>query len=594
MRIYKWLPVRLALFLLIAAAAGATPAAAAAPVITGVEPAAVSNLNASNLVVTGAGFGAAAGAVVVLEGYGALATTWVSDVMLTAALPAGAPAGQYALKVVVPGNDPVTWTGGVLTVTGPAATAAPTNVPAPTPFQRPLLVVVSYGASSAEVASNQDYDFEMTLQNAGQGTATNVVASFPTGDFTPRVTGGVRAVGTLGAGQSERFFQPLTAGSLSGKAVATLEVKVSYTDPNGTAYNDTFTLTFPVAAPVSGPARTATPTPTPTSTPTLKPSLRPQLLVATYDADVASLQPGGRFTLNLNVRNVGNTDAKRVTVIIGGGTSSSSSAGGTPQPGGGGVSGGGAELSNFAPLNSSNIQYLGDLAMDGITPVKQVLIVNASTKPGAYTLKLSFTYTDDKANPYTDDQVITLLVYQPPTVQIGFYREAGAVLAGQPNPLPLQVVNLGRNSTVLGNMKVSAAQEGAAQFSNNSTLVGALDPGGFFTLDAMVTPSQAGPLQVVVTIDYTDDFNQAQVITQTLEVQVMEGAAPGPETPGGSGGAPLTPPVPAPETFWDTVKRFVLGLLGLDSGAPAPTPAMPEPGSTPPGDKIIIMPPGKG
>jgi hypothetical protein len=583
MKIHKLLPLLLMLVLLIPARA-----TGAAPQITGVEPGTVSNLTATNLVITGSGFGpAGGGAVVTLEGYGALDTTVVTtDTMLMAALPAGIAPGQYKVKVIVSGNGSATWSG-KLTVTG----FSPTSVPEPTQFQRPLLVVQSYGASSTEIASDQDYDFEMTLQNAGQGAATNIVATFVTGDFTPRATGGVRAIGTLAAGESARFFQPLTSNSLADKTLATLEVRVAYTDPNGVTYTETFTLTFPAAEPVSAPPRaTATPTPTPTPTATAKPAPRPQLLVASYNTDVTNLQPGGRFTLNLNVRNVGNAPAKRVTVIIGGGTSSGTSGGsGTPQPGSGGISGGSADLSNFAPLNSSNIQYLGDLQLDAVAAVQQMLIVNATTKPGAYTLKLSFTYTDDKSDAYTDDQVITLLVYQPPLVNIGFYRETGPLMSGQPNPLPLQIVNLGRNSTVFGNMKVMGALEGAGtQFSNNSTLVGALDPGGFFTLDALVTPNQSGPLQILVTIDYTDDFNQPQLITQTLEVEVMEGApvGPGPEGSGGPG-----PVEPTPETLWDKVKRLVLGLLGLDSAAPA------SPGQTAPSvpDKPIIVPnPGKG
>ena len=101
------------------------------------------------------------------------------------------------------------------------------------------------------------------------------------------------------------------------------------------------------------------------------------------------------------------------------------------------------------------------------------------------------------------------------------------------------------------------------------TLVGALDPGGYFTLDAIVIPDQPGPLQLVVTVDYTDDFNQPQVITQTLNVEVMEGGpvvGPG-EGPGGSGEGG---PPPEPETFLQKAWRFILGLIGLDSGQPNP------------------------
>jgi len=43
--------------------------------------------------------------------------------------------------------------------------------------------------------------------------------------------------------------------------------------------------------------------------------------------------------------------------------------------------------------------------------VSQQLVVNVTAAPGAYTLTLSFVYTDEKGNRLVDDQVITPLVY---------------------------------------------------------------------------------------------------------------------------------------------------------------------------------------
>jgi hypothetical protein len=315
---------------------------------------------------------------------------------------------------------------------------------------------------------------------------------------------------------------------------------------------------------------------------------------------VSQLQPGGRFTLSLNIQTVGNANARRVTAIVGGGTSSGTTTGasGTAQPGGG-VSGASGEFTNFAPLNSSNVQFLGDLNAGASVAAQQVLIVNATTKPGAYTLKLSFAYTDEKNNAFTDDQVITLLVYQPPLLDISFYRDPGPLFAGQPNSLPLQVVNLGRTTIVLGNMKVTAPGAPGAQFSNNVTLVGNLDIGFPFTLDATVIPDQSGPIELIVTVDYTDDFNQPQTITKTLTVEVMEGGGlavgPGGEEPGGpegpglpgEGGLP-----PAPETFLQKVWRFVLGLLGLDSGQPSGSTQPPSEFPAP--TQVPVGPPPKG
>ncbi|MBM2850841.1 MAG: hypothetical protein HW418_3783 [Anaerolineales bacterium] len=100
----------------------------AAPTIASVQPSSVSNANSATLVVTGAGF--TSGAVVVVEGYGALSTTFVSATVLTAVLPAGIPAGLYGITVVLSDASSATLPN-ALTVTGPTPTPAPTGTPAP-------------------------------------------------------------------------------------------------------------------------------------------------------------------------------------------------------------------------------------------------------------------------------------------------------------------------------------------------------------------------------------------------------------------------------------------------------------------------------
>lgn len=555
--------------------------------VTAVQPTSVSNTVATELVVTGIDF--VDGAVVILTGYGALETTFVSSNLLRAVLPAGTAPGVYTLTVVNPDASSAALAN-ALTVTAPTEptkTPAPTNTPAPTAFVRPLLVVQSYGASSTEITPGQDLDFEMTLVNSGQSRASNVIATFVAGNFIARSTGGVRALGTLDPNQTNRFWQPLSASrDLSGQSIGTLEVRVDYTDRNGTAYSETFALTFPIVRQSSGVAATATPTPTATATATAAPRVRPQLLITHYETDVAQLEPGKEFVLQLSLQNQGNADARRVTMILGGGSSTGSSGlDGTPESGGG-LSGAGGEFSNFAPVNASNVQFLGDLKQGDSFTAVQPLIVNASTKPGAYPVKVSFVYNDAAGGSFVDDQVITLLVFQRPTLDINFYMPPAPFFLGQPGQLPLQVVNSGRNTAVLGTISVSA---GSAMLENSSIFVGALEPGGFFPLDATLYPDLVGPQDLLISVNYTDDFNQPQVVTQTLTVEVMD--APVFE-PGMEEGGFEPPPVvePQPETTWQKIKRFLLGLIGLSSGVPQPPAGsdfggpMPEEGMPFPGE----------
>jgi hypothetical protein len=418
-----------------------------------------------------------------------------------------------------------------------------------------------------------DFNLNMNLANTGGSTAYGIQVTFTSIDMLMLKNGGVVGAGTLGVGANVNFSQTMTAAApLWGVSRVSVEMNVNYYDDKGTAYSDKFLLVFPVASSYSGgyvnPA-TATPTGV----------YRPQLVVMGYHTDADPLQPGVQFTLSMSVQNVGNVAAKGVTMIIGGGSASGSGSG-TPQAG---VSGGSGEFTNFAPVGSSNIQSLGDLKPGMSLTATQKLVVNVSTNPGAYPMKVTFSYLDDRGNPVNDEQVITLLVYNLPIVDVGFYQPVGSLVAGQSNLLPLQVVSLGKRTVVLGKMTVKTS---GGTVENGEGLVGSLDPGGYFTLDAMLTPNEPGPLDLTITIDYTDDFNQARTVTQTITQDVTDMAIePTPDLSAPGGGGEVSN---APESIWHKVWRFILGLFGLDSGAPVTAPVIEQP------TVIPIVPGGAG
>ncbi|MBL8061762.1 MAG: hypothetical protein JNK32_01995, partial [Anaerolineales bacterium] len=445
----------------------------------------------------------------------------------------------------------------------PAATSTPIPTATPTspPFSRPQLQVTFSGASAKEIPSKKPFKFSVNFQNAGSTTAYNAQVTFTSADLAPLETGGVIVLGNLGSGDvvsvDQRF---VSQESLSGKSVVTIDATVNYYDDKGTSYSDKFTFTLPVeggSSAGSGVYYTATPTGVRSG----------QLIITSYGTTVDPLQPGSQFKLVMTVQNLGNDKAQRVTMIVGGGGSGGS--GGTPQPGG--VSGGSGEFSNFAPVGSSNLQSLGDLPAGGLVQASQELIVNVSTNPGAYPMKITFSYLNSKGEVVNDEQVITLLVLGLPNVDISFYRPPDPFFVGQPGALPIQVVNLGKRTSVLGNITVTSNN---GMVENGTGLVGNLDAGGYFTLDAMFYPDVSGPLTLNVHIDYTDDFNQARSIDKTLEINVEEAfieSTPDPNMPGG--GMEEFMPV-SEETFLQKAWRFVLGLLGLDSTPPASSPDM--------------------
>ncbi len=441
-------------------------------------------------------------------------------------------------------------------------TATPTQSNQSGSFVRPQIAVKSYRTNPGSVQYGEDFKLFIRLKNEGQVKASNVQATFAPGDFLPLKNGGVIVVGELGADNAVDIEQSLTASAyLYGNS--SVEMTVSYYDENGASYSEKFTIN--ILAGGGSFVNVATSTPTGVN--------RSQLVISGYQTNVVVLEPGVQFTLQMIVQNVGSAMAKGVTMIVGGGSASSS---GGETPASGGVSGGGGEFSNFAPVGSSNVQSLGDIDKGASISATQQLIANVSINPGAYPVKVTFSYFDNKNNLINDEQVITLLVYNLPNVDVSFYQPVISLMAGQPNPLPLQLTNLGKRSVVLGTMKI---QTDNGSIENSETLVGALDTGGYFTFDSLVIPDAPGTLTISVTIDYTDDFNQARTITDNLSLEVMEMPVeefPDPSQEGGVEGSGFESGG-VEESFIRKAWRFVLGLLGLDSAAPTDSqPAVPE------------------
>ena len=458
----------------------------------------------------------------------------------------------------------------------------PTYPPAPTSiapsFSRPLVVINAYSYGEDAVTPGSDFTLKLRVKNNGGSQAYNIVATFESTEFLPLESGGVRTVSFLGSGDATDISQPLRASAtLWGMVSGVVVVNMTYTDSQGTPYTEKFTITINLRqANYSAAAATATPTTRP----------RAQLVVGGYEVDVDPLQPGSIFNLKVNVRNLGSVDAQSVTMVLGGGVSSSDGSG-TPTSG---LSGGSPELTTFAPIGSSNLIYLDKVMAGEPKDAEAQLIVNVSAIPGAYPFKISFVYSDANGNRVVDDQVITLLVYSLPKVEIGFYLDPGILIAGQPTNLPIQITNLGKTTAILGNLRVTSD---GADITNNVALVGPLEQGGYFTLDAMAMPYMEGPLDITISVSYTDDFNQPRMVEQILNVQVE----PIPVYEENPDEGFETPILEQPETFLQKIIRFFKGMFGLGSGKPvSPDNGIPAIEGDIPQEEIPVkpMPSGKG
>ncbi len=436
------------------------------------------------------------------------------------------------------------------------ATATPTARPS---YERPLINMTSstYDPSKAYVGGK--FVLTTIFKNSGQKTAYNIVLTFTSNDLQSQGNGGVQVIPTLDPDQDATMVQTFLIKSSMSTYQTSVGVALEYKDADGKSYTQTFSSAVSVYW-----LTLNTSTPTITPSPTATPYIRPQVVVTSYLTDVEALRPGATFNLVLRLENLGVFAARNVSVTIG-----SSSSGGTT-----------TTSTNFLPVGSSNVRVIGNLDPKQVMELKQTFVVNSSTSPGVYPVTLDFTYRDPNNTAYSEQQIISLLVYLIPSIDVSFYTEVAAQSVGKKSSLPLQIVNLGSSSVLLGQVDVSAEN---ATLANNSLFVGTLDAGSNFTMDVDFTPLKAGDLPIKIKVSYMDNFKNPQSITKSLTVNASGTAAGTPGATGGTQGTPQPGSTPGAgtsgqtaaatgETWLQVVLRVVRGLIGFDS-APEFNPA---------------------
>ncbi len=432
-----------------------------------------------------------------------------------------------------------------------------TSVETPTatqenPSDRPVIVASYSFVKKEKILPGSDFTLKLNLANKGSTQAYNIITTLQGDKLIPRDNGGVQLINTLEPGANLTMRQSMyVTPELQGQPTATLSVNVTYSDVNGVSYSTSLVLLIDLTNVPPTSVYTGPIVPTRTSTP----AARSKLIIGSYQVNPEKLQAGNLFKLTMNIRNLGNSPARNVTMVLGGATITSD---GTPSSGG--ISGGSGDLSKFAPLGSSNLYFLGEIA-SGKT-IQQIipLVVNVSTEPGVYTLKISFVYEDTAGYKLLDDQVITLLVYGLPQLSASFYEEVPDLMVGIPNRLPIQISNISKKPSMLGDLLISSD---SGLLTKNKATVGNIDPGGYFTLDAEFMPEKPGPTTLTIKINYTDDFQQPGVVEKTLSLNVID--QPIMPTPtGGEGGGEI--PIPAEESTTDKIIKAILGFFGFSGG----------------------------
>ena len=379
---------------------------------------------------------------------------------------------------------------------------------------RPQLVIEAAQTEPALLGPGDAFSLTIRLANRGSRTATQVVAGVASPDLAvPAGGSNVVAIDHIGIEQEVTATLPLVLGEVTQAGRLNLEVALDCSDYEGGSYTARQSVGLEVSTALAD---------------------RPQLVVDSYHTTPDSLAPGDTFTLTLAVSNVGGGEARRLTLTLGGE--------------------GGSGMNPFAPLDSSNVKFIPQLAAGATVEVTQRLVVDGGAEAGAYSVPVALAFDDARGTRHTDSQLISLLVRRRPHLQIGFYRPVEVASIDVPIRLPVEVTNIGRTLINVSTMELSSTQ---LEISEGSMYLGPLDGGTSGSLEATAVAKEGGTAEVLVTVNYLDDFEQPQVVTKTLTVEVEKPVEISPEAEEEA--------QEQEESFWDKVLRFLRGLVGLGS-----------------------------
>ena len=386
---------------------------------------------------------------------------------------------------------------------------------------RPQLVV-EQARLPGQVAPGAAFQVDLAVRNGGGSDARNVVATTAQGPLAPRQASPPTSIG-VGASATLTLVLVASAAAEPGAVSQTLELR--YSDADGEQYADT----FPIGLVISGEA-----------------ALGPMPVVTHYDFG-GELAPGQVFELVLEVENVGPSDAQRTRLVLGGGAMSGAS---DPT--------GGSGLGVVAPLETSNVRYLGRLAAGAIQTVRQKMVVSGAAKAGVYVLDVTFQYADPEGRAQVASSVVSLLVGREVQLLVNPIDVVTSTVVGDRQALAFEIVNAGTDTVNIGNVKVTGGR--ALAVEDGTVFVGPLDGAGFYPVDVTVIGKAPGRSEITVTVEYVDDFRRAQKVEERFDLEVV--AAP--ERPNESESEQQGPGRP----LW---LRIVKGFLGLGaSGGSVP------------------------
>lgn len=483
--------------------------------ISGVEPSRIDQSTGGTLSIYGSGFTPTT--AVRLVSFGLLDTIYVNATALRAVVPPNLPARRYDLEISHEDGATAVFQNAIRIVAPAEPTATATLSPAVNRgFWAPQLVIEAVRTDPEVVRPGDPFVLTLQIANRGDYAASGLVMTLQTLDLVaPRDGSNTWVVDRVGVDETVSVELQLILSPSAESGYSNLQVAMDYSDYLGRSHHSTQAISLSITTGLAE---------------------EPLVILTRYHTDPDLLTPGDSFTLHLEFTNVGGEDASQLTVTMGGE--------------------GGSGLVPFALIGSGNVQFIPSLSAGETVALDLQLIVDGSAASGLFDIPIQLAYDENQSNRLTQNQSLTLMVRRNPRLQIDFYRQVEPGVAGEQLELPIEVINIGRELVNISSMSVVGS---GLEIVNGDVYLGPLDGGTSGTLDAVVIPKESGLLDVLVQVNYLDDFNQPQAYTRTLKVTVEEPHA------ANVIGAGQQSAEAQPKTLWQKVVRFIRAFFGLGS-----------------------------
>ncbi len=368
------------------------------------------------------------------------------------------------------------------TVTIPAKATTGGGVTTPEPP-----VIVTRSAVSA-ISANQVFDLTITFKNAGTTKLVSPVATISTSEaLVLQNDTSTFVLPDIEAGKSQSVTLKIKAASEISSTTQSVSADLRFSYDNGSGLTQASTSErVNLAANVTrtdGGSQTSSPV--------------PNIIVEDFTFGGDSVAAGEPFSLNFTFKNTGRIGVENIVVLVDGGES-------------------------FTMNGSTNTFYYDSLAAGGTLTQTVPMQTLATAKTGAQTVNVSFKYeyVDNKQRSSSSADIkLSVPVYQPDRLQIDEPSLYDMAYAGMETTITMSYVNKGKGDI----SNVEASITGDVDTLQATQYLGNFESGKSGNISFVVTPWNAGDVDLMITITYEDA--NAKTVTRefpmTLSVQEM-------------------------------------------------------------------------